>query len=307
VGAANATVNGTQGQGAAYVYVKPESGWTNMTETAKLTASNGVSQAAFGLSSSIEGNIAVIGAPQPGAAFPGPGASYVFVEPSGGWKSMTETAELKASDATDDDDFGYATAIDNNTIVVGAPYSGNGATYVFVKPPSGWRNTTETAKLTSADGFNGDLFGIAVATTGSVVAVGASNHNAGRAYVFVEPRQGWVNMTQTAEFKNNVDASCFGNSIALSSNAMLVGANCAQLSTGEAFLFLKPRTGWRNNSLYRVVLSVPFSSQGDDFAESLAISGKAAVIGAPLAPTFPPCHGTQCQDGPGEAFIFTVQ
>ena len=48
VGAQNATVNGHVGQGAAYVFVKPTNGWGNMTQTAKLTASDGKAGDGFG-------------------------------------------------------------------------------------------------------------------------------------------------------------------------------------------------------------------------------------------------------------------
>src|SRR5690242_19419190 len=46
--------------GAAYVYVKPGNGWGNMTQTAKLTASDNGD--GFGTSVAIDGNIIVLGA-----------------------------------------------------------------------------------------------------------------------------------------------------------------------------------------------------------------------------------------------------
>src|ERR1700732_81569 len=42
VGASGATINSKSYQGAAYVFVKPAGGWTAMTQTAKLTASDGL-------------------------------------------------------------------------------------------------------------------------------------------------------------------------------------------------------------------------------------------------------------------------
>lgn len=50
-------------QGAVYVFLKPASGWANMTETAKLTASDGMAQDEFGFSTAISGNTIVTGAP----------------------------------------------------------------------------------------------------------------------------------------------------------------------------------------------------------------------------------------------------
>ena len=45
--------------GSAYVFVKPGSGWANMTETAKLTASDGAAGDFFGRSGAISGDIVV--------------------------------------------------------------------------------------------------------------------------------------------------------------------------------------------------------------------------------------------------------
>ena len=51
-------------QGAAYVFTEPASGWANMTQTAKLTASDGAAGDRFGCSVSISGNTVVVGALQ---------------------------------------------------------------------------------------------------------------------------------------------------------------------------------------------------------------------------------------------------
>ena len=92
-GAENAAVNGNAGQGAAYVFIKPASGWGNMTQTAKLTASNGAAGDGFGGAVYIAGNTIVVGAcPQSGVCN-GPGKVYVFLKPKSGWKT---TAKSKA-------------------------------------------------------------------------------------------------------------------------------------------------------------------------------------------------------------------
>ena len=89
-------------------------GWSNMTELAKLTASDGASDDFFGSSVAISGNTIVTrhGANQ------GQGKAYVFVEPTGGWRSMTQTAELTASEGASSGGFGTSVAISGDTIVV---------------------------------------------------------------------------------------------------------------------------------------------------------------------------------------------
>ena len=99
VGADNASVGANGSQGAAYVFTEPAAGWTNMTQTAKLIASDGQADADFGASVSISGNTVVVGADNPDQ-LTAQGAAYVFTEPATGWANMTQTAELTASDGT---------------------------------------------------------------------------------------------------------------------------------------------------------------------------------------------------------------
>src|SRR5439155_302110 len=126
-------------QGAAYVFVKPSSGWANATETAKLTASDGDRFQGLGYSVAVSGDTVVAGAP-----YFNQGAVYVFEKPSTGWASGTETAKLTASDGTAYTGLGYSVAVSGDTVAAGAPP----AAYVFVRPPGGWANATETEKLT---------------------------------------------------------------------------------------------------------------------------------------------------------------
>src|ERR1700730_18525607 len=105
--------------GAVYVYVKPASGWANMTQVAKLTSSDGGE--GFGTSVAISGNIVVVGAANTSnfdAPAAGPGAAYVFVAPASGWTDMTETAKLTASDGKPGDAFGDSVSMSGKTIAV---------------------------------------------------------------------------------------------------------------------------------------------------------------------------------------------
>ncbi len=172
-GPQNETVNGEPG--AAYVYVKPASGWTNMTETAKLTASDAKQYDDLGVSVAIQGSTIAVGANEDNV---GAGAAYIFVEPAGGWKSMTQTAEFTPVNGNLDDWFGFAVALmgTGNVLVVGEPevFAGNnGQAYAYVKPASGWKSTSNpNYNVSSPPEF--ESFGAALAASANVVAVGAN-------------------------------------------------------------------------------------------------------------------------------------
>jgi hypothetical protein len=312
VGAPGATVNGNGAQGAAYVFVKPASGWANMTETAKLTASDGSSDAGFG-AAAIAGGTVVVGAPGGTIQNPGPGAAYVFVKPNGGWSNMTQTAELTASDGTDYNDFGDSVSINGTTVIVGAAQGGGnqgpGAAYVFVEPQAGWINMTETAKLTASDGAVGDAFGFSVSLSGNIAAIGAfvKSDEKGAAYVFAEPAGGWGNMTETAELTiaTGKPSDLFGYSVSVAGKAIVAGAPGFHAARGTAYVFLEPAGGWKTTSKYNFVLSETFKNGKDYLGNSVAVSGSTAVVGAWGAPS--QCIGLKCVSGPGEAFVFTAK
>ena len=180
--------HGSPRAGTVYVFEKPTSGSGNMTEVAELTSSNGAVDDWFGSSVAISGNTIVVGATE----FSG-GAAYVFVEPTGGWTSMTETAKLTASDGQVGDEFGKSVAISNDTIVVGScasppfeplasssdispiglpepTWQARAGVYVYSKPALGWTNATESARLTASDG---SLLSGQIAISGDTIVVGA--------------------------------------------------------------------------------------------------------------------------------------
>ena len=127
-------------QGAAYVYVKPGGGWSNVTETAKLTASDKAASDNFGISVSIsgDGNTALVGAYDEDYLASASGSAYLYFKPGSGWSNVTETTKLTASDPQSSDNFGRAVAISGNgtTAIIGAPNedtiaSNAGKAYIF--------------------------------------------------------------------------------------------------------------------------------------------------------------------------------
>lgn len=278
--------------GAVDVYVKPSSGWTNMTQVARLTSSD--NGEGFGVSVAISGDTIVVGAANTSNFAPqsGPGAAYVFVKPASGWTDMTESAKLTASDGLPGDAFGNSVAISANTIGVGAFFasdsSGNsfaGKAYVFVRPVAGWAgNLNETAELTASDSQLLNYFGASMATNGTAIVAGAYGHNnfAGVEYVFVKPSSGWTSMTQAAELSasGNTGSADFGFSTAISGNTVVVGAVNAIGGRGAAYIFVKPATGWTNMT-QTAGLGAPNSFSGDGFAQSVGISDNLVVAGAP--------------------------
>ena len=303
----------TEQYGTVYVYVKPGTGWANMTQVATLTSSD--DGQGFGTSVAISGNTIVVGAADtsnfdpraPQAA--GPGAAYVFVEPAGGWSgNLTESAKLTASDGQDGDAFGDSVSIAGASIAVGAFFavdsSGNGfagKAYVFVKPTAGWSGTlTQTAELTASDSELLNYLGVSMGISGDTVIAGAQGHNnfQGAGYVFVESADGWTNMTQTAELtaSDGRGSADLGFASAISGNTIVEGAPGAASAKGAAYLYVKPAGGWVS-ATQTAELRAPSATADDSFGQSAGISGKAISIGAPNATV-------AANGGQGAAYVF---
>jgi len=283
IGAPTKTVNGQQGAGAAYVFVRP-SGGTTWTQQQELTASDTATSDYFGFSVALsgDGNTALIDAPIKtvnGQTYAG--AAYVFVRPSGG-TTWTQQQELTAPDAATSDHFGISVAMsgDGNTVLIrasneivnGQPFAG--AAYVFVRP-SGGTAWTQQQELTASDAARYDFFGTSVALSddGNTALIGASDKTvngqlySGAAYIFVRP-SGGTTWSQQQELTASDTASSdqFGSSVALSGdgNTALIGEQYA----GAAYAFVRPSggTAWAPQPELT-------TSSGGTFGSSVALSG----------------------------------
>jgi hypothetical protein len=307
-------VVGVPNANAAYVFTEPASGWANMTQTAKLTASDGTAKSEFGYSVAISGNTVVVTAPDATGSIPGrPGAIYEFTEPTTGWADMTQTAKFTPSDGATGPWFGQSVAISGNTVVVGATgtaasgysNSGTGAAYVFVEPSGGWANMNQTATLTNSDGAASDNFGCSIAIDGSTMVVGAeeatigANSGQGAAYIYSEPGGGWVTSTETAKLTASDGAAnnLFGASVSVSGNLVAVGAWGANASQGTAYVFTEPGDGWASMT-QTAKLTASDGAAGDNFGFSVSISGNIVVVAAPDAKI-----GANSKQG--AAYVFT--
>jgi hypothetical protein len=302
VGAPFREVANHVGQGAAYVFVKPASGWANAAETAKLTAQKGVANEFFGESVAVLGGTVVVGSPGGNVSkHARRGAVDIFRRPASGWLgSLTQRATLSASDGEAGDGLGISVSISGNTIVAGAELHKvgktvkQGAAYVFARPRSGWANATESAELsTGKTGQADELFGRTVSISGNTVVVGAPyrevgrNKHQGELYVFAKPGSRWPHSaTPAAELtaSDGVAEDVLGASVAVSGNRIVAGVSFRQVGKnpdqGAAYVFVKPVSGWAN-ATQTAEFTAPNGAEGDSLGRSAAILGKTIVAGSP--------------------------
>lgn len=291
VGAPYAKIGSNQAQGAAYVFVKPATGWENMTQVAKLTASDGKADDEFGGSVAISGKTVLVG-----DTFFSRVGGYIFVRPTRGWKSATETAKLQAC--------GPIGAIRGDTAVC----ADLDQAFVYVRPKTGWKSaTTYDALLVTTEGDKN--FFSSIATDGDVVVIGAAdiNNESDVAYLYVKPKGGWgapLNLvrliTQKAKLTNSdsTEGDGFGFSVSLSGDTVAVGAPYApdnNENSGAAYVFVRPASGWTNMT-ETAKLTANTTSYPSILGWSVAVSGETLVAGNP--------SGENTDNHQGEAFVY---
>lgn len=258
---------GKDAKGAAYVFVRNGSEWSLEQ---RLSASDGQPGDFFGSSLALSGHTAIIGANQKAGL---QGAAYVFARSANGW---FERQKLTATDAGDQDSFGYALSLCGDIVVVGAcgqTYN-TGAAYVFARSGETW---SQAQKLVASDVSQGDSFGISVATSGDTVIVGsyATENRQGAAYVFARSNGSWAQQ-QKLVASDSAASDYFGVSVAVNDDTAVIGAYGKSNYRGAAYVFGRSYETWTEQQK----LTAQDAKDYDSFGSSVASSGGITMVGA---------------------------
>jgi len=211
---------------------------------------------------------------------------------------LNEDFKLTASDAAEEDLFGYRVAISGSTAIVGAIGDDDhgdfsGSAYLYDATTG-----QPLFKLTASDAAGGDGFGYFVAISGATAIVGApfddhAGERSGSAYLFdVATGQQLFKLTAP----DAAEGDLFGLSVAISGTTAIVGApfdDDAGGSSGSAYMFDLAS----GQQLFKLTASDAAGGQiGDRFGQSVALSNTTAIVGANL--------NSDAGFGSGSAYLF---
>ena len=274
--------------GSAYVFVRSNGVWT---EQGKLTAGDGASSDSFGISVSVSGDTALVGAHGDDDNGSASGSAYVFVRSNGVW---AQQGKLTAGDGAPSDVFGRSVSVSNDTALVGAVGdddngSASGSAYVFVRSNGVW---TQQGKLTAGDGAPSDSFGWSVSLSGDTALVGAygdddNGNYSGSAYVFVRSNGVWTQQGKLTASDGGDGGGTgffsfgglFGRSVSVSGDTALVGADGDDdngSASGSAYVFVRSNGVWTEQDK----LTAGDGASSDSFGWSVSLSGDTALVGA---------------------------
>jgi uncharacterized protein (TIGR03437 family) len=280
VGAYGADVGGNANQGAAYVFTRDGTVWTQRQKL-KAAVIDGLPYDTFGISVAFDGRTMAVGA---SGVNEYRGAVYVFTNNGAVW---VQQAKLTANDGSGRDELGLSVALSGDTLVAGAPFravgmnDAQGSAYVFTRSGATWAQQT---RLTASDGAADDRFGGAVAVSGDTLAVGApldtvgQNDNQGSAYVFARSGTAWI-QAQKLTAADGAANDFFGYSVALGGDLLVVGAPYdtvgASAGRGSASVFTYLGYWYPQQKL-----TASDGAAGDKFGWSVALGGDTLAVGA---------------------------
>ena len=299
IGGSAATINSNANQGAAYVFVRNDTTWS---EQQRLIASDGASGDQFGLSVAINGNSIIVGASVDDV---GPnkdqGSAYIFVRQGTTW---TQQARLVADDGATNHFFGDVVAINGDTAVVTRGYNQaipNRGAYVFVRSGTTW---SQQQKLSVCEpSGNGGVqcnFGTSISIAGDNLAVGNSFLNVGGnlaqggIYVFTRSGTLWSQQQRLTASDGQADDN-FGNAVALEDNTIIVGSSALNVRSGAAYLFTRTLATWTQQQKFQE----PSPNVSNVFGYSVSISGNTFIVATPRD------QGLPGPNAIGAAYIYT--
>jgi len=262
--------------GSAFIFKRESTSWN---EQAKLVPSDGAADDCFGISVSIDGDYAIIGADGDDNF---KGSAYVFKRDGTNW---TQEDKLIASDGATGDCFGFSVSIDGDYAIIGAKYdddngSNSGSAYIFKRESTSW---TEQAKLLASDRAVHDWFGWSVSIDGDYAIIGArydddNGIGSGSAYIFIRSGTSWSQQAKLLA-SDGAEWDQFGYSVSIDGDYAIIGAKYDDdngKDSGSAYIFKRDGTSWSQQAK----LLASDGALGDAFGFSVSIDGDYAIIGA---------------------------
>jgi len=241
----------------------------------------------FGISVAINGDGAVVNAPQPASGSEGIVTVYRMYDSR--WVSEGEFTSIQPAN-----DFGAylgcnPVVIEGDVAAFGEPSANSyrGVVLVFRRTTMGWLHE---ATLSDDAGAIYDSFGCALAISNGKILVGAPHKNStGQGYIFSYNSARWTLEAQLVPM-GATSGDAVGLSGAINGNEVVLGAPHASGDRGSAFVFSKVGDKWSQIEM----ISGSDTAPEDQFGASVGISQGTVVVGAPE-------HAA----GDGAAYIFS--
>ncbi|MEZ4937694.1 MAG: T9SS type A sorting domain-containing protein [Crocinitomicaceae bacterium] len=280
VGAPYKDIAGNDSVGSVQFFKRIAGSWVFQSE---FNSPDGGVKDFFGVSVDFNGTHLVVGAPNNDEGGVNAGAAYVY-EYNG--TTFNFVKKLLASSGAPGDEYGISVAIDDTTIIVGAPKddaiaSNTGAAYLYHYDLNSW---SELQKLTSTVAeFGNEFFGYSVDIHKDRLIIGSTLDDdaatdAGTAFVFHFDGANWM-FEQKLSPSDGASSHSFGFSTCINDTILIVGAfgaNNSVPSSGAAYIYRRTGVSWTEEEiLFQADVNID-----DWFGFDVAIEGNTAIVSA---------------------------
>ncbi len=228
--------------GAIYIYERIEGQWIRQ---AKMQAPEPRRDGGFGYDVAINDGVIVVGNQSFDIHTADRQRVWIIERGSDRWEVR---AVLSPSDLSDGDAFGSAVAVDDSSILIGAPGKdvhgrASGAVFVFRRVNDAWE---EVALLAPSDGDENDTFGDYLSLDGPLAVISAPNDEdhygspRGTAYVFERLGDAWQEVRELGD-PHGASFDCFGYGLGVSGSHVVVGVpgeSNGDQTEGAAYAFV---------------------------------------------------------------------
>ncbi len=224
--------------GAVYVFERNAGGPGAWGETAQLLPDAPGFQAAFGEALDLDGDLLAIGA-YGGGDYAGYVYIFQYAADTSQWQRLTR---FRAADTAPYHYFGYSVALDDYTVLAGAPGADGlaGSAYIFTAEPDKPDTWTEQARLVPSNGAMGDMFAQHADLSGDHAWIGAPWHSsdAGAAYLYDRNQGGTDMWGEVAHLTgdNTLPGDAFGYRVSIDGMSAAAGAP-SHMPGGAAYIF----------------------------------------------------------------------
>lgn len=257
--------------GTAFVFKFNGTGWSQQQQ---LFPSDLTPESNFGAAVAVDGSTLVVTATGAFGAASNSGAAYVFELMDGEW---IQTQKLFAADGQNADEYGYAVAVKDDLLLVGARLdddggSNVGSAYVYRRVSGVW---TFEQKLHGSTVGSTPAFGRSVAILDGALFVGASLDSefglrAGAVFVFEHDGLSW---NQTQKIQGDPSFGGFGRTLMTDGDVVFAGGGTQALMlrrTGGVWLVdeqLAPPPGVTNRFGWELTLHGNFAIVTDSLGD----------------------------------------
>ncbi|MBK9983727.1 MAG: FG-GAP repeat protein, partial [Saprospiraceae bacterium] len=269
-------------QGSATIYHFNQGHWTWMQ---KITDPTGFMDDNFGISVSLSGNFAIVGAYNDDGPFNNQGSVSVFQYNGISWDWLEKITD---PDGAASDHFGFSVSMSGDNFIAGSylddssPGGDQGSACVFHFDGTNW---VFVVKLTDPLSGLADGFGSSVSLAGNNIIVGSpyddagANTDQGSASIYQYDGNAWVYMQKVID-SDGASSDYFGSSVTISNIYAAIGSPGDKVGNNED---QGSATVFRYNGSSWVSMQKKTSITGlanDGFGISLSISGDFMLVGS---------------------------